>query len=62
MPGLMALIEEYKDEQPLKGARIAGCLHMTIQTAVLIETLVSLGAEVRWSSVTFFQHKIMLQQ
>ena len=54
MPGLMALIEEYKDEQPLKGARIAGCLHMTIQTAVLIETLVSLGAEVRWSSCNIF--------
>ena len=54
MPGLMSLIEEYKDEQPLKGARIAGCLHMTIQTAVLIETLVSLGAEVRWSSCNIF--------
>ena len=50
MPGLMALREEYKGKNPLKGARIAGCLHMTIQTAVLIETLVDLGAEVRWSS------------
>ncbi len=54
MPGLMALRSEYKAEQPLKGARIAGCLHMTIQTAVLIETLVELGAEVRWSSCNIF--------
>ena len=54
MPGLMALREEYKDEQPLKGARIAGCLHMTIQTAVLIETLSALGAEVTWSSCNIF--------
>ncbi|MBR9831903.1 adenosylhomocysteinase [Acidiluteibacter ferrifornacis] len=54
MPGLMALREEYADEQPLKGARIAGCLHMTIQTAVLIETLVALGAEVTWSSCNIF--------
>lgn len=54
MPGLMAIREEYKGEQPLKGARIAGCLHMTIQTAVLIETLVELGAEVRWSSCNIF--------
>ncbi len=54
MPGLMALREEYGDKQPLKGARIAGCLHMTIQTAVLIETLVELGAEVRWSSCNIF--------
>lgn len=54
MPGLMALREEYKDEQPLKGARIAGCLHMTIQTAVLIETLKALGAEVTWSSCNIF--------
>ncbi len=54
MPGLMALRKEYKDEQPLKGARIAGCLHMTIQTAVLIETLVELGAEVTWSSCNIF--------
>ena len=54
MPGLMALREEYGDEQPLKGARIAGCLHMTVQTAVLIETLVELGAEVQWSSCNIF--------
>jgi adenosylhomocysteinase len=54
MPGLMSLREEYKNEQPLKGARIAGCLHMTIQTAVLIETLTSLGAEVTWSSCNIF--------
>ncbi len=54
MPGLMALREEYRGKQPLKGARIAGCLHMTIQTAVLIETLVELGAEVRWSSCNIF--------
>jgi adenosylhomocysteinase len=54
MPGLMALREEYKNEQPLKGARIAGCLHMTIQTAVLIETLKELGAEVTWSSCNIF--------
>jgi len=54
MPGLMALREEYGAAQPLKGARIAGCLHMTIQTAVLIETLISLGAEVRWSSCNIF--------
>ncbi|MCV6639542.1 adenosylhomocysteinase [Candidatus Albibeggiatoa sp. nov. NOAA] len=54
MPGLMQLREEYKGQAPLKGARIAGCLHMTIQTAVLIETLVDLGAEVRWSSCNIF--------
>lgn len=54
MPGLMALREEYGKQQPLKGARIAGCLHMTIQTAVLIETLVALGAEVTWSSCNIF--------
>ena len=54
MPGLMALREEYKDKYPLKGARIVGCLHMTIQTAVLIETLVDLGAEIRWSSCNIF--------
>lgn len=54
MPGLMALRAEYKNTQPLKGARIAGCLHMTIQTAVLIETLIELGAEVRWSSCNIF--------
>jgi adenosylhomocysteinase len=54
MPGLMALRAEYKGKQPLKGARIVGCLHMTIQTAVLIETLIALGAEVRWSSCNIF--------
>ncbi len=54
MPGLMSLREEYVDKKPLKGARIAGCLHMTIQTAVLIETLVELGAEVTWSSCNIF--------
>jgi adenosylhomocysteinase len=54
MPGLMAIREEYAKQQPLKGARIGGCLHMTIQTAVLIETLVKLGAEVRWSSCNIF--------
>jgi adenosylhomocysteinase len=54
MPGLMSIREEFKADQPLKGARIAGCLHMTIQTAVLIETLTSLGAEVSWSSCNIF--------
>ena len=54
MPGLMALREEYAGKSPLKGAKIIGCLHMTIQTAVLIETLVNLGAEVRWSSCNIF--------
>ena len=54
MPGLMALRREYADEQPLKGARITGSLHMTVQTAVLIETLTSLGAEVRWCSCNIF--------
>ncbi|AYN69447.1 adenosylhomocysteinase [Euzebyella marina] len=54
MPGLMSLREEYGNEQPLKGARISGCLHMTIQTAVLIETLVALGADVTWSSCNIF--------
>ena len=54
MPGLMALREEYKGKNPLSGARIAGCLHMTIQTAVLIETLVDLGASVTWSSCNIF--------
>ena len=54
MPGLMALREEYSKKKPLKGAKIIGCLHMTIQTAVLIETLVDLGAEVRWSSCNIF--------
>ncbi len=54
MPGLMALRQEFGKQQPLRGARIAGCLHMTIQTAVLIETLIALGAEVRWSSCNIF--------
>ncbi len=54
MPGLMALRAEYREQQPLRGARIAGCLHMTVQTAVLIETLIALGAQVRWSSCNIF--------
>src|SRR6056300_2023463 len=54
MPGLMALRDEFGKSKPLKGARIAGCLHMTIQTAVLIETLVELGAQVTWSSCNIF--------
>src|SRR6202045_1420368 len=54
MPGLMAIREEFGTSKPLKGARIAGCLHMTIQTAVLIETLTTLGAPVRWSSCNIF--------
>ena len=54
MPGLMALRAEFGKSKPLNGARIAGCLHMTIQTAVLIETLMALGAEVRWSSCNIF--------
>ena len=54
MPGLMSVREEFADSQPLKGARVAGCLHMTIQTAVLIESLTALGAEVRWSSCNIF--------
>ncbi len=54
MPGLMSLRDQYRGSQPLKGARIAGCLHMTIQTAVLMETLVELGAEIRWSSCNIF--------
>ncbi|MCA8999275.1 MAG: adenosylhomocysteinase, partial [Planctomycetaceae bacterium] len=54
MPGLMALRKKYGESKPLQGARIAGCLHMTIQTAVLMETLVELGAEVRWSSCNIF--------
>ena len=54
MPGLMALREEYGDQKPLAGARIGGCLHMTIQTAVLMETLIALGAEIRWSSCNIF--------
>ena len=54
MPGLMSLRKEFGREKPLQGARIIGCLHMTIQTAVLIETLIALGAEVRWSSCNIF--------
>ncbi len=54
MPGLMALREEYADKKPLDGVRLAGCLHMTIQTAVLIETLKELGADIRWSSCNIF--------
>src|SRR5216110_903727 len=54
MPGLMAIRKEYGASKPLKGARITGCLHMTIQTAVLIETLIELGAEVRWASCNIF--------
>ncbi|CAN0459028.1 unnamed protein product [Scytosiphon promiscuus] len=54
MPGLMACREEFGEKKPLKGARIAGSLHMTIQTAVLIETLVALGADVRWASCNIF--------
>lgn len=62
MPGLMAVREEFANKKPLAGARIAGSLHMTIQTAVLIETLVELGAEVRWASCNIFLPKTMLQQ
>ena len=54
MPGLMEITRKYGPSQPLKGARIAGCLHMTIQTAILIRTLISLGAEVTWSSCNIF--------
>ena len=54
MPGLISLREEYKDSQPLKDANIVGCLHMTVQTAVLIETLIHLGATIRWSSCNIF--------
>jgi len=54
MPGLMALRAEYGKAQPLKGARVAGCLHMTVQTAVLIETLTALGAEVTWTSCNIY--------
>src|SRR6202795_2729357 len=54
MPGLMAIRKEYEGKQPLKGARITGCIHMTIETAVLIETLIALGAEVRWSSCNIY--------
>ena len=62
MPGLMALRKEYKGKNPLKGAKILGCLHMTIQTAVLIETLVELGQRLDGLLVIFFQPKIMLRQ
>lgn len=62
MPGLMALRKEFGTTKPLKGARICGSLHMTIQTAVLIETLAALGADIRWSSCNIFQHKTMQQQ
>ena len=62
MPGLMALRDEFKDDKPLEGARIVGCLHMTIQTAVLIETLTYLGAEVDGLLVIFFQLKTMQLQ
>jgi hypothetical protein len=58
MPGLMALRSEFGASQPLKGARITGSLHMTIQTAVLIETLVALGAEVRWATCNIFRRRI----
>ena len=54
MPALMALREKYKEEQPLSGAKIMGCIHMTIQTAVLMETLIDLGAEIRWSGCNIF--------
>ena len=54
MPALMTLREKYKGEQPLKGAKIMGCIHMTVQTAVLMETLADLGAELRWSSCNIF--------
>ena len=54
MPALMELREKYRSEQPLEGAKIMGCIHMTIQTAVLVETLIDLGAEVRWSSCNIF--------
>ena len=54
MPALMALRDKYKDDQPLKGAKILGCIHMTVQTAVLMETLQELGAELRWSSCNIF--------
>ena len=62
MPALMALREKYRAEQPLADARILGCIHMTIQTAVLIETLIDLGAEVRWTSLIFSLLKIMPPQ
>ena len=62
MPALMQLRENYRAEQPLRGAKIMGCIHMTIQTAVLIETLIDLGAEVRWSSCNIFLLKTTQQQ
>ena len=62
MPGLMALRKKYADQKPLKGARITGSLHMTIQTAVLIETLVALGADVRWASCNISLHRTTLPQ
>ena len=62
MPGLVELRNKYGAQQPLKGARICGSLHMTIQTAVLIETLVALGAEVRWASCNIFSPRIMPRQ
>ena len=61
MPALMALRDKHRSSQPLKGAKILGCIHMTIQTGVLIETLIELGAEVRWSSCNIFQLKITPQ-
>ena len=60
MPGLMALRDKHNSDNPLKGAKIAGSLHMTIQTAVLIETLVELGAQVKWASCNIFSLRIML--
>lgn len=60
MPALMTIRQKYHDQQPLKGAKIMGCIHMTIQTAVLIETLVDLGADVRWSSCNIFPPRITL--
>jgi len=62
MPALMALRDKYRAEQPLANAKIMGCIHMTIQTAVLMETLIDLGAELRWSSCNIFLLKIMLLQ
>jgi len=61
MPGLMAVREEYAPSQPLRGARITGSLHMTIQTAVLIETLTALGAQVRWASCNIFSTRTTLR-
>merc|ERR1712013_201180 len=61
MPGLMYLRQKYGPSKPLKGARIAGCLHMTVQTAVLIETLIELGADVTWSSCNIFSNQVLAQ-